>query len=105
MAVVLCCAKWKMQHVGKYKPLGQRYSPNQSYKTAQNQYTGSTTFITHEEDPISEGEAATEAADIVQAPEKTTTTQFTHVTTVESHNANTSQNAKLSNLNVIFTMD
>ena len=66
-----------MQHVGKYKPLDQRYSPNQSYKTTQHQYTGSTTFITHVEDPISEGEAATEAADIVQAPEETTTTRHT----------------------------
>ena len=65
--------------VGKYKPLDQRYSPNQSYKTAQHQYTGSTTFITHEEDTISEGGAATEAADIVQAPKQTSTTQVTHV--------------------------
>ena len=94
-----------MQHVGKYKPIDQRYSPNQSYKTAQHQYTGSTTLITHMEDPISEGEAATETADIVQAPEETTTTQVTHVATVEIYNTNTSQNAKPSKLNVIFAID
>ena len=94
-----------MQHIGKYKPLDQRYSPNQSYKTTQHQYTGSTTFITHEEDPISEGEAATETADIVQAPEETTMTQVTHVATVEIHNTNTGQNAKPPKLNVIFATD
>ena len=94
-----------MQHIGKYKPLDQRYSPNQSYKTAQHWYTRSTTFITHEEDPISEGEAATEAADIVQASKETTTTQVTHVATVEIHNTSTGQNAKPSKLNVIFATD
>ena len=74
-----------MQHVGKCKPLDQIYSPNQSYNTAQHQYTGSTTFISCKEDPISEGEAATQAADLVQAPEETTTTQVTHLATVEIH--------------------
>ena len=59
----------------------------------------------HKEDPISEGEATTEVADIVQAPEETTTTQVTHVATVEIHNTNTGQNAKPSKLNVIFAID
>ena len=94
-----------MQHIGKYKSLDQRYSPNQSYKTAQHQYTESTTFITHKEDPLSEGEAATEAADIAQAPKETTTTQVTHAATVEIHNTNTGQNAKPLKLNVIFAID
>ena len=90
-----------MQHIGKYKSLDQRYSPNQSYKTAQHRYTESTTFITRKEDPISEGEAA----DIAQAPKETTTSQVTHAATVEIHNTNTGQNAKPSKLNVIFAID
>ena len=94
-----------MQHIGKYKSLDQRYSPNQSYKNAQHWYTESTTLITCEEDPISEGEAATEATDIAQAPEETTTTQVTHAADVEIHNTNTGQNVKPSELNVIFTID
>ena len=94
-----------MQCIGKCKPLDQRYSLNQSYKTTKHQYTRSITFITHKEDPVSEGEAATEAADIVQAPEETTTTQVIHVATVEIHNTNTGQNAKPSKLNVIFAID
>ena len=94
-----------MQHIGKYKPLDQRYNLNQSYKTAQHQYTRWTTFITHEEDPISEEEAATEAADIVQASEETTTTPVTHAATVEIHNTNTGQNARPSKSNVIFAID
>ena len=85
-----------MHHVGKYKSFDQRYCPNQSYKTAQHQYTESTTFITCEEDPISEGEAATEAADIAQV---------THAATVEIHNTNAGQNTKPSKLNVIFATD
>ena len=45
-----------------------------------------TTSITHEADPVSEEEAATEAAHIIQTPEETTTTQVIHVATVEIHN-------------------
>ena len=94
-----------MQHIGKCKHSDQRYSPNLIYKTAQHQYTRSTTSITYEADPVSEEEAATEAADIIQAPKETTTTQVIHVATVEIHNTNTGQNAKPSKLNVIFATD
>ena len=44
------------------------------------------------------------AADTVQAPEETTTTQVIHVATVEIHNTNTGQNAKPSKLNVTFAI-
>ena len=92
-----------MQHVGKCKHSDQRYSLNLIYKTAQHQYTRSTTSITHEADPVSEEEVAIGAADIIQTPEETTTTQVIHVATVEI--CNTGQNAKPSKLNVIFATD
>ena len=94
-----------MQHVDKCKHPDQRYSLNLIYKTAQHQYTRSTTSITYEADPVSEEEAATEAADIIQTPEETITTQVIHVVTVEIHNTNTGRNAKPSKLNVIFATD
>ena len=71
----------------------------------QHQYTKSTTSTTHEADPNSGEEAATEAADTIQAPEEATTTQAIHVATVETHNTDTGQNAKPSELNVIFAID
>ena len=94
-----------MQHVGNCKHSDQKYSLNPRYKTAQHQYTRSTTPITYEADPVSEEEAATEAADIKQTPKETTTTQVIHGATVEIHNTNTGQNAKPSELNVIFATD
>ena len=66
-----------MQHVGKCKHSDQRYSLNPRYKTAQHQYTRSTTSITYKADPVSEEEAATEAADIIQTLKETTTTRHT----------------------------
>ena len=86
-----------MQHIGKCKHSDQRYNLNLICKTAQHQYTRSTTSITYEADPVSEEEAATEVANIIQTPEETTT-QVIHVATVEIHNTNTGQNERYQNI-------